>query len=59
MVQLTRSACYLKLFILVKRSTFFGRSFRPLSRAQNCVWSKGICQTAAATCCYRGWDHPR
>jgi len=43
--------CYLKLFILVKRSTCFGRAFRPSSGAQNCVYSNGICQTAAATCC--------
>jgi len=35
----TRCTCYLKLFILVKRSTCFGRSFRPLSGAQNCVYS--------------------
>jgi hypothetical protein len=27
----------LKLFILVKRSTCFGRSFRPSSGAQNCA----------------------
>ena len=33
----TRCTCYLKLFILVKRSTCFGRSFRPSSGAQNCV----------------------
>jgi len=55
-VQPKRCTCYLKLFILVKRSTCFERSFRPLSGAQNCVYSNGICQTAAATCCYRGWD---
>ena len=57
-VQPTRCTCYLKLFILVKRSTCFGRSFRPLSGAENCVYSNGICRTAAAnhTCCYRGWD---
>jgi len=29
---------------------------RPSSGAQNCVYSNGICQTVAATCCYRGWD---
>jgi len=46
---------FLKLFILVKRSTCFGRSFRPSSGAQNCVYSNGICQTAAAACCYWGW----
>jgi len=56
---------FLKLFILVKHSTCFGRSFLPSSGAQNCVYSNGICQTAAATCCYRRWDgtavpsHPR
>ena len=55
-VQPTRCTCYLKLFTLVKRSTCFGRSFHPSSGAQNCVYSNGICQTAAATCCYRGWD---
>jgi hypothetical protein len=32
------------------------RSFRPSSGAQNCLYSNGICQTAAATCCYQGWD---
>ena len=36
------------IIILVKRSTCFGRSFRPSSGAQNCVYSNGICQTAAA-----------
>jgi len=51
-VQPTRCTCYLKLFILVKRSTCFGRSFRPSSGAQNCVYNNDICQTAAATCCY-------
>ena len=45
---------FLKLFILVKRSTCFGRSFRPSSGAQNCAYSNGTCQTAAATGCYRG-----
>ena len=47
----TICTCYLKLFILVKRSTCFGLSFRPSSGAQNCVYSSGICQTTAATCC--------
>jgi len=47
---------FLKLFILVKRSTCFGRSVRPSSGAQNCTYINGICQTAAATCCYREWD---
>ena len=55
-VQPTRCTRYLKLFILVKRSTCFGRSFRPSSVAQNCVYSNGICQTAAATCCWMRWD---
>jgi hypothetical protein len=50
-VQPTRCTCYLKLFILVKRSARFGRSFHPLSGVQNCVYSNGICQTAAAI-----WD---
>jgi len=54
-VQPTRYTCYLKLFIFVKHSRCFGRSFRPSSGAQNCVYSNGICQTAAVTCCYRGW----
>jgi hypothetical protein len=43
-----RCTCYFKLFILVKRSICFGRSFRPSSGAQNCVYSNGICQTPAA-----------
>jgi hypothetical protein len=47
-VQPTRCTCYLKLFILVKRSTCFGRSFSPSSGAQNCARNNGICQTAAA-----------
>ena len=47
-VQPTRRTSYLKLFVLLKRSTCFGRSFRPSSGAQNCVYSNGICQTAAA-----------
>jgi hypothetical protein len=51
-VQPTRYTYYLKSFILVKRSTCFGRSFCPSSGAQKCVYSSGICQTAAATCCY-------
>jgi len=55
-VQTTRCPCYLKLFILVKCSTCFGLSFRPSSGAQNCVHSNGICQTAAATCCYQECD---
>jgi hypothetical protein len=56
-VQPTRCTCYLKLFILVKPSTLFRRSFRPSSGAQNCVYSNGICHsTAAATCCYQEWE---
>jgi hypothetical protein len=47
-LQPTRCTCYLKLFILVKLSTCFGHPFRPSSGAQNCVYSNGICQTAAA-----------
>jgi hypothetical protein len=31
--------CYIKLFILVKRSTYFGRSIRPSSGAQMCVFT--------------------
>jgi len=54
-VQPTRCTYYLKLFILVKRSKCFGRSFLPSSGAQNCVYSKGICQTAAATCYEITW----
>jgi len=58
---MSNSCCYLLLSgmrwnAVVKRSTCFGRSFRPSSGAENCVYSNGICQTAAATCCYRGWD---
>jgi len=34
----------------------FRRSFCPSSGAQNWVYSNGICQTAAVTWCYRGWD---
>ena len=30
------------------------QSFCPSSGAQNCVYSNGVCQTAAATCCYWG-----
>ena len=48
LVRPTRCTCYLKLFILVKRSTCFGRSFRPSAGGQNCVYSNGICQTSAA-----------
>jgi len=31
-----------QLFILVKRSKCFGRSFRPSSEAQNCLYSNDI-----------------
>ena len=31
-----------------------GMRWIPSSGAQNCVYSNGICQTAAATCRYRG-----
>jgi hypothetical protein len=55
-VQPTRCTYNFKLFILVKHSTCFGRSFRLSSEDQNSVYSNGICQTAAATCCCRGWD---
>jgi hypothetical protein len=41
------SAAILKELELI-RSTCFGRSFRPSSGAQNCVYNNGICQTAAA-----------
>jgi hypothetical protein len=34
------------------RCICFERLFRPSSGAQNCVYSNGICQTLAATCCY-------
>jgi hypothetical protein len=47
-VQPTRCTCYLKLFILVKRSTCFRLSFRPSPGVQNCVYNNGVCQTAAA-----------
>jgi hypothetical protein len=55
-VQPTRSTRYLILFILVKRSTYFGRSIRPSSGAENWIYSNGIRQTAVAICCYRGWN---
>jgi len=47
--QTTRCASYLKLFILAKRCTYFGLSFRPSSGAQNCVYNNGIFEVAAAT----------
>jgi len=40
---------FLKLFILVKRSSCFGRSFRPSSGAQNCTYSN---RHMSNTCCY-------
>jgi len=42
-----------KIINFCKTLYMFGRSFRLLSGAQNCVYSNGICQTAAATCCSR------
>jgi hypothetical protein len=38
-----------KLFILVKHSACFGRSFRPSSGAQNCTYSNGHMSNS---CCY-------
>ena len=49
MVQPTKCTCYLKLFILVKRSTCFGRSFSPSWGAQNRVYSNGIVQPTKCT----------
>jgi len=40
---------FLKLFIRVKRSTCFGRSFRPSSRAQNCTYGN---RHMSNSCCY-------
>jgi hypothetical protein len=40
---------FLKLFILVKHSTYFGRSFRPSSGAQNCTYS---IRHMSNSCCY-------
>ena len=40
---------FLKLFIPVKRSTCFGRSFRPSSRAQNCTDGN---RHMSNSCCY-------
>jgi len=39
---------FLKLFILVKRSACFGRSFRPSSGAQNCTYGN---RRMSNTCC--------
>jgi len=41
---LSQIICSCKTFYM------FRRFFRPSSGAQNCVYSNGICQTAAATC---------
>jgi len=40
---------FLTLFILVKRSTCFGRSFRPSSGAQDCTYSN---RNMSNSCCY-------
>jgi hypothetical protein len=40
---------FLKLFILVKHSTCFGRSFRPSSGAQDCTYSN---RHMSDSCCY-------
>jgi hypothetical protein len=40
---------FLKLFILVKCSTCFGRSFRPSYGAQNCTYSN---RHMSNSCCY-------
>ena len=40
---------FLKLFILVKSSTCFGRSFRPSSGAQNCTYGN---RHMSNSCCY-------
>jgi len=47
-LQPTNCTCYLKLFILVKRSTCFGRSFRPLSGAQLRILSLSLSNSATA-----------
>jgi len=49
---------FLKLFILVKRSTCFGRSFRPSSGAQNCIYgnrhmSNSCCSSCLTYACCR------
>ena len=38
-MELQKDALFLKLFILVERSTCFGRSFRPSSGAQDCTYA--------------------
>ena len=40
---------FLKLFILVKRSKCFGRSFRPSSGGQNCTYGN---RYMSNSCCY-------
>jgi len=40
---------FLKLFILVKRSTYFRRSFLPSSGAQNCTYGN---RHMSNSCCY-------
>jgi len=40
---------FLKLFILVKRPTCFGRSFRPSTGAQNCTYCN---RRMSNSCCY-------
>jgi len=40
---------FLTLFILVKRSTCFGRSFRPSSGAQNCTHGNRLMSNS---CCF-------
>jgi hypothetical protein len=50
----TKKCTFLKLFILVKRSTCFGRSFHPSSGAQNCTYSNrymsNSCWETGASC---------
>ena len=46
---------FLKLFILVKHSTYFERSFRPSSGAQDCTYNNRH-MPDTATCCKRGRD---
>ena len=44
-----KTLVFLKLFILVKRSTCFGRSFRPPSGAQHCTYGNRLMSNG---CCY-------
>jgi hypothetical protein len=46
------------LFYLFLSTTCFGRILRPSSGARNCVYSNGICKTAAATCKYQQFWAP-